>query len=725
VHLSNFVARIAAALFVLGLSGAVITNSGVAFADDSDSGSSASASDSSSSESDDSGAKPTATTSGSKLASESDSDPDPATDTDTDPANSTELESSADDLESLADETDSQVDPEPLTVLPADMTEWAPVPDATPAAPLADLDQTPDAAPELTSLPESLDAETSGYANRSDRGVAAATQTVDSAQVKEAAEGSQSDPAPIDEGPAGSASPRALLAESTAEAVPSVANTAVEAGPALAVSELSDTGQAAPSRWAVAVDNAWIRLAVFTGYAPDFTYTPGGIPPLRTLLGEAYAAVRRVLFGWQTNVAPTAAPVQLHEYLTGEVVGDLRAFDHNGDRLSYQLADGPSYGEAILNANGTFVYVPTSAFAALGGTDTFTVTIDDGRPIPGQTGTGTRTVPVTVKIAPGIQSKRTFVVDNLNTSPVTITAIHGDTGEYEGPFVGTVVEPGARIAYTVDTWTWSYRDVYIDLATDDGAVWRVTAKVPPKTDPKGPYALCASSGSNSACQTDSTQAVVLESEVRTIEKDADVDEGAQQIAELLNSYCADGGLATCDFTPTRNDPTLLGDKHLVGSRLINNTELPQKTTVTISDTQTYTNSVKVGLELSNGLLTKLATLVDIKINVEYNHQWAKSHTFTQSVEFTVPARSIGTISAVQPIYRAWGDFTVQVGNTTYLLKNVYFDSPRVDGKPQQGGYILDAEPLTPEALAALPPGTEITVIGDITEVPAEATALSG
>ena len=78
----------------------------------------------------------------------------------------------------------------------------------------------------------------------------------------------------------------------------------------------------------------------------------------------------------------------------------------------------------------------------------------------------------------------------------------------------------------------------------------------------------------------------------------------------------------------------------------------------------------------------------------------------------VPPQSLGTIYAEQPVYRVWGDFVVKVGNTTYDLKNVYFESPRLDNQPPGGAYSIEITPLTAEALAALPPGTSVVVMDE-------------
>ena len=79
------------------------------------------------------------------------------------------------------------------------------------------------------------------------------------------------------------------------------------------------------------------------------------------------------------NKAPTANPVQAPgQSATGVVTGDLHASGPTGAVLTYSLAQEPAGGKVDLGGDGTYTYSPTTNLAQTGGTDTFTVTIDDG-----------------------------------------------------------------------------------------------------------------------------------------------------------------------------------------------------------------------------------------------------------------------------------------------------------------------------------------------------------
>lgn len=78
------------------------------------------------------------------------------------------------------------------------------------------------------------------------------------------------------------------------------------------------------------------------------------------------------------NHQPTAGiPSRVYDAVTGVVTGSLNFTDRDGDSLTYDLVDGPSFGTVVINSDGTYTYVAGDAIKANGGTDTFTVRASD------------------------------------------------------------------------------------------------------------------------------------------------------------------------------------------------------------------------------------------------------------------------------------------------------------------------------------------------------------
>src|SRR6185436_18998768 len=138
------------------------------------------------------------------------------------------------------------------------------------------------------------------------------------------------------------------------------------------------------------------------GYAP-VTADNSGQPllPLRDMLLGAVAAFRRATDTDPTNAVPALDPKELYQFVTGEVVGDLLPSDDDGDPLTYRVAQGPTNGTLVVNANGTYYYKPNTDFAETGGTDTFVIVADDGQQ-------GETVVPVNVNVAPTLGVSETF-----------------------------------------------------------------------------------------------------------------------------------------------------------------------------------------------------------------------------------------------------------------------------------------------------------------------------
>jgi hypothetical protein len=144
-------------------------------------------------------------------------------------------------------------------------------------------------------------------------------------------------------------------------------------------------------------------------------------------------------------------------------------------------------------------------------------------------------------------------------------------------------------------------------------------------------------------------------------------------AQALKGLCDRGNWATCQFT-AGSEAQLDSPAHPVGDALINDTDDVLKRTVTIADTVVSSDSVEVGVQAGG----KIAGLLNAEVSAKYGHEWTQEHTFGQAdapLQVDCPAHHKCWIEAVAPMYRDTGNFTITLGNTTWNLTGVYFDSP--------------------------------------------------
>ena len=72
------------------------------------------------------------------------------------------------------------------------------------------------------------------------------------------------------------------------------------------------------------------------------------------------------------------------------VSGRIRAYDQDGDPLTFAKGSDPVNGTVVVNPDGSYTYTPKPGYT---GADSFTVTVSDGKG-------GTATIPVSVTITP-------------------------------------------------------------------------------------------------------------------------------------------------------------------------------------------------------------------------------------------------------------------------------------------------------------------------------------
>jgi hypothetical protein len=172
----------------------------------------------------------------------------------------------------------------------------------------------------------------------------------------------------------------------------------------------------------------------------------------------------------------------------------------------------------------------------------------------------------------------------------------------------------------------------------------------------------------------------------------------QEQADLLSQLCKNTSSAKCTFTPVRRIKAV-NRRHMVGDALTAcGPHKETETTVERTDKVGFTNSVDVavGAETEFGILGQK---VKASLKITYGHESLSEHEFKQDVKLTVEPGDIGWVAATQPVLRDTGDFTLEVGNTTWNLKDVSFESPDPRTDPPLGGFVTDSRTLPADEYA--------------------------
>ena len=406
------------------------------------------------------------------------------------------------------------------------------------------------------------------------------------------------------------------------------------------------------------------------------------------------------------GLAPLAKPNQLPSSPgQAQEVGTLNTVAPFGAPVEFAVTNAPANGTVTIDSQGFYTYTPNAVLAATGGTDTFAVTATDlGFHLEGLFGlpghTTTMVVPVTVAAQVATQAQAaadlvTYHVYNTSWATQTFGAVTYESGTViVRPGEGTQLQTTQSADYTFEIFTGGSTALKQNLessaSSPDGTLtW----------DPNTPLTFldlnifqshefrvnCApSSGSCNVPAPGVGGDIYLADAPGTIYTVPA--ENAQQQSDVLQNLVADD-LSNATFYP-RSQPTIGYTNPLKAqgfSPYTNNTQDNSTNTYTVSQTTTKTNSaqysvsVKASAQFKLGLLTATA---ESSATTTWGTTTANALTYTQSTTQTVRPGYTLYLYTETPVYRFYGDWSVVYGNTTYILNNVWFDSPN----PVTGQY---------------------------------------
>ena len=155
-------------------------------------------------------------------------------------------------------------------------------------------------------------------------------------------------------------------------------------------------------------------------------------------------------------------------------------------------------------------------------------------------------------------------------------------------------------------------------------------------------------------------------------------------------------------SPPTSETQIDGPEHVLVTEE-NNGQSPAVLTASRATTVSSSNS----LEIDGTVGVNVLGIVNASVTAKYGHTWGESHTFTTGVSNNVPAGYYGEITAIAPMIRDTGNFTITMGDTTWNLTGVYFDAPNQDGAEHFGYH---EHKLTQAQQAALPKTAVVTTM---------------
>lgn len=154
------------------------------------------------------------------------------------------------------------------------------------------------------------------------------------------------------------------------------------------------------------------------------------------------------------NQTPTLNPTRTGQDSQSVVTGDLTIDDPDSAVVTYTVTEAPERGTVVVDEDGRFAYTPDAAYARIGTTDAFTVSVSDaasGFHLHGVAGLLNLLSFGLLGAAGHTTTTRvTVVVDPRNTAPVATVAVGGPdpvTGVVTGTVLGSDAD-GDALTYT-------------------------------------------------------------------------------------------------------------------------------------------------------------------------------------------------------------------------------------------------------------------------------------
>lgn len=378
-----------------------------------------------------------------------------------------------------------------------------------------------------------------------------------------------------------------------------------------------------------------------------------------------------------------------------------------------EVDPGASPDALALSADGTVLYVANSNRGTLAtidlGTNVVTSSLTVGGypaalAISGDNAYVASTTDATVTVLslaakphdppqkmPALGATRGFTVVNLTSQPLIFAGFSYKQGDStSGPAVGSILQPGQSHSFDVTYRVFYETKAVVQYRYAGSGVdnYEATMIVEEVTAGKKGGCRARTGGDCSTSDTfyDDIDTIYFKDAKNTV---VNVGAGDARALQILTDLCVDGSRASCSFRPKGSLQEVIGPRHQVGSSETN-------TTTDITRELTFTRSEQVSeqssLKLTGKASAKIGALVTVEFSAEYGKTYTKTETFTKSEKINLPPRHGVAWTTTTPFFRANGDFTLVMGNTTFNVTGAHFDTPNPDGA---GNWNLQDYPLPP------------------------------
>jgi len=389
-----------------------------------------------------------------------------------------------------------------------------------------------------------------------------------------------------------------------------------------------------------------------------------------------------------------------------------------GAPVTFAVTTKPAYGTVEIDAQGHYSYTPNAELAASGGTDSFVVTATDGRihlenflGLPGHA--TTMTVPVNWTPTPAIPDSAPTPRTQAQTSypTYTYTVVNNSwatqtfgAGAYRGkvlafPAAGTELLTGQSADYRVRAEQVPGTEINQQLVSGGSGTVAGTLTWDPNAPldiydiaGAGYVAICRPTAGSCGVPTGNGGSINLFDAPGTVYPVSSAN--AQQQSNILQNLVADD-LSNATFHP-KSQPTIgyTDPRRVPGYSYTDTFDYNNGVNYifTASQTKTQTNSYQYQVSVSEAEEAKLDALTATAEQIA-TQTWGTTieDSLTYSQKLTWMPTPDGNwqnlyLYSATPVYRFYGDWSVVYGNTTYILTDVWYDSPNpVTG--QYPGYL--------------------------------------